>query len=163
MNTVTLRNNLINPSTSEYDRGETLATLIKHNLYSHLSDQLKECYFIEDYKGAYDLIKDITITTIKPRYTQHKPKTRRGDSRQTIGTMMVTQGNNTGWKEGIQIMERLAVLEIARQDPTLAKRVSRYREILKRKARLAKAKRVSKQGKTTKYNKRERVILPSQR
>ena len=155
--------NLISPTTTTYDRAESLFVLTKHNAMTSLKARLTECYINEDYATAYNLVKGITITTLKPRYTKHTPKTRRGDSRTTVGITMATQGDNTGWLAGIATMRRLNLLQEIKTSPLFLNRTALLKKIMKRKARLARAKskRVSINGKATKYTKGAKVVLPS--
>lgn len=168
-----LISNLTDVNTSQYDRDNSLHILTKHNYFTSIHTELKDCYYTEDYARARNLIQIeldraiIVPTKIDTSYTKRFHNGihyKRANTKQTFGISIATQGGNTNWIEAMDRQEAINNrLEIA-NNPMFNNMLSKYRKILKRKARLsANKRRVSKNNKVTKYKKRASVVLPSQR
>lgn len=167
MNTTKLITSLTDTHTSDFNRAEALATLIKHNYYVSIRDDLRMCYIEEDYTKAKLLIEatnktnNIQVKQGKTIYTmKNKIAKQKTDSRQTLGIQITAVGGNSGWAEAMDIMERLNTIKEIETNPNYLNRSNRLRKILKRKARLSKV-RVSKKGNATKYKRRELPTIPT--
>lgn len=174
-----LISNLTDTHTSDFTRNESLFILTKHNYFVSIKEQLTLCYINEDYNKARQLCqieldkREIIPTKGKTIYTlTHNSIVKsKSDTRQTLGMLINTVGNDNGWYEAIQIMSRInpQLDELSSEDiyslNKYTMRLSKFKSIMKRKARLRKAKTkiTSKKGKVTKYNKRDIPTPPSQR
>lgn len=169
INTNNLIKSLTDTHTSDYNRGEALNTLIKHNYYVSIKDSLIICYINEDYKQARLLIdglnatNKIAITQGKTIYTlKNKIAKQKVDSKQTYGFPIIAIGGNAEWNFLIRYLAKEELKKKYISTYYFQNSVSKMKAILKRKARLSKVK-INKKGKGTKYIKRDIPTPPSQR